>query len=184
MLLDSPWTWIWILVVPHFDVHHARPKRYCRKLTLHWTLMKLTRRPATPVFTPKPYKAVTLKQSEVPVYNNFEQLWAAAYYPRPPLTPPPFAPSIDSIVLTRILGGRVLGPVLQTMMTFDSSGQMVPVTGIPVRQENYYPPPPQMAPSSFPVRSDMDLRHLSSSCTTTRAAKDNFQNYLHSIVFA
>jgi hypothetical protein len=46
-------------------------------------------------------------------------------------------------------------------MTLDSSGQMVPVTGIPVRQENYYPPPPQMAPSSFPIRSDMYQRHFS-----------------------
>ena len=60
-----------------------------------------------------------------------------------------------------MLGGRVLGPVLQTVMTVDSSGQMVPVTGIPVRQENYYPPSPQMAPSSFPIRSDMYQRHFS-----------------------
>jgi hypothetical protein len=117
---------------------------------------------AIPVFTPKPYKAVPLEQQQVPAYNNFQEpMQAPIYYPRPPPTPSPFAPSIDSIVSTPMLGGRVLGPVLQTVMTVDSSGQMVPVTGIPVRQENYYPPPPQMAPSSFPIRSDMYQRHFS-----------------------
>jgi hypothetical protein len=145
MLLDSPWTWIWISVVPHFDIHYTRPKRSCRKLTSHWTLMKLTRRPATPVFTPKPYKAVPHEQPQVPAYNNFQQpMQAPTYYPRPPPTP-----SIDSIVSTPMLGGRVLSLVLQTVMTLDSLGQMVPVTGIPVRQENYYPPPPQMVLFSF-----------------------------------
>jgi hypothetical protein len=115
-----------------------------------------------PVFAPKPYKAVPLEQLQVPAYDNFQQpMQAPSYYPRPPPTPSPFAPSIDSIVSTPMLGGRVLGPLLQTVMTVDSSGQMVPVTGIPVRQENYYPPPPQMAPSSFPVRSDMYQRHFS-----------------------
>jgi hypothetical protein len=112
---------------------------------------------APPVFTPKPYKAVPHEQPQVSAYNNFQQpMQAPTYYPRPPPTP-----SIDSIVSTPMLGGRVLSPVLQTVMTLDSSGQMVPVTGIPVRQENYYPPPPQMAPSSFPIRSDMYQRHFS-----------------------
>jgi hypothetical protein len=116
---------------------------------------------ATRVFTPKPYKAVPL-EPQVPAYNRFQQpKQAPTYYPQPPPTPSPFAPSIDSIMSTPMLGGQVLGPVLQTVMTVDSLGQMVPVTGIPVRQENYYPPPPPMAQSSFPARSDMYQRHFS-----------------------
>jgi hypothetical protein len=127
---------------------------------------------ATPVFTPKPYKAVPLEQPQVPAYNRFQQpMQAPNYYPQPPPTPSPFAPSIDSIMSTPMLGGRVIGPVLQTVMTVDSLGQMVPVTGIPVRQENYYPPPPPpMAQTSFPARSDMYQRHFSNESSES----DNF----------
>jgi hypothetical protein len=88
----------------------------------------------------------------------------SSYSSQPPPPPPmnsPFNLSIDSIISTPMADGQVLGPKLQTVMAVDSSGQMVPITGIPVCQENYFPPPPTIAASSFPVRSDMYTRHFS-----------------------
>jgi hypothetical protein len=121
-------------------------------------------RAATPIFTPNPYNAIPREQPQFPAYNFQQPMQTSSYSSQPPPPPPinsPFNLSIDSIISTPMADGQVLGPKLQTVMAVDSSGQMVPITGIPVCQENYFPPPPTIAASSFPVRSDMYTRHFS-----------------------